>query len=367
MSGKNQPINQAQLYLDIAGVIILVLNKQGEITLINKKGCEVLEYTEEELIGKNWFLTCLPNEIKNDVYNVFKKLIKGEIKTTEFYENPVITKSRKQKLIAWHNTYLYDNDGNITATLSSGEDITERKKTEEQKKNLEKLKEDFLARVSHELKTPLISILGYTDLFQLKYKAILNDEAKNYLNSIRKATERLNNLADRLIKVQELDVKTLELKKSREDLAELVRGCVNSLFAYAKTRGISITLDLQEDLNFDFDFEKIQELINNLLLNALKYSPPKSSIKIQSKLENDQVLISIEDTGIGFTKDEQQLIFQKFGKIEHIGENLDVDIGGVGMGLYLAKRITELHKGRIWVTSRGRNKGSTFYVNLPIK
>ena len=363
MSGKNQ----AQLYLDIAGVMILVLNKKGEITLINKKGCEVLEYTEEELIGKNWFLTCLPNDIKHDVYDVFTKLINGEIETTEFYENPVITKSGKQKIIAWHNTYLYNSNGDITATLSSGEDITERKKTEEQKKNLEKLKEEFLARAAHELKTPLISVIGYTDLILLKFGSILNDEAKNYLNSIRKATERLNGLADRLIKVQDLEIETLKLKKSRNDIGKVIIECVNSLSAYAKARDISITLDLHEELKFNFDIDKIQELVNNLILNAVKYSPPKSSIKIRSKLENDQVLISIEDDGIGFTKDEQEVIFQKFGKIEHFGENLDVDIGGVGMGLYIAKRITELHDGKIWVSSLGRNLGSTFYVSLPIQ
>jgi two-component system, OmpR family, phosphate regulon sensor histidine kinase PhoR len=367
MSGKNQPFNQAQLYLDIAGVIMMALNRMGEITLINKKGCEVLEYTEEELIGKNWFLTCLPNDIKNDVYEVFKRLISGEIEKAEFYENPVLTKSGKLKTIAWHNAYLLDNDGNIIATLSSGEDITERKRIEEEKNILEKLKEDFLARVSHELKTPLISIVGYTDLFLIKYGSILDEEAKRYLNSIRKATERLNDLAERLLTVQELEVEKLKLQKSRGNIGKVIEESIYSLNAYAKTRDISIYLDLQEDLIFNFDIEKIQDLINNLILNALKYSPPKGSIKVHSKLQNDHVIISIEDDGIGFTKEEQQVIFQKFGKIEHFGENLDVDIGGVGMGLYIAKRITELHDGEIWVSSPGRNKGSTFYVSLPIR
>jgi PAS domain S-box-containing protein len=367
MSRKNQPINQAQLYLDIAGVIMMALNRKGEITLVNKKGCEVLEYAEEELIGKNWFLTCLPNDIKNDVYEVFKKLINGKIETTEFYENPVVTKSGNLKIIAWHNAYLHDNEGNIIATLSSGEDITERKKTEEEKRKLKKLKEDFLASASHELKTPLISIVGYTDLFLLKYGSILDDEAKNYLNSIRQATERLNGLANRLIKVQDLEAKKLKLNKSNEDIGKVIEECVNSLLAYAKTRDISISLDLQEDLNFNFDSGKIQDLLNNLVSNALKYSPPKSSIKICSKLQNDHILISIEDDGIGFTKDEKKVIFQKFGKIEHFGEYLDVDFGGVGMGLYIAKRITELHNGKIWVSSSGRNMGSTFYVSLPVQ
>lgn len=120
-----------QLYLDTVGVMVVALNKYGEITLINRKGCDVLGYTEEELMGKNWFLACLSDSIKNDVYEVFQKLMRNEIEATEFYENSVKTKNSNQKIIAWHNTVLTDEEGNIIGTLSSGEDITDRKKAEE--------------------------------------------------------------------------------------------------------------------------------------------------------------------------------------------------------------------------------------------
>jgi PAS domain S-box-containing protein len=122
--------DKAQQYLDIAEVMLVVLDKKGTITLINRKGNQILGYKEGELLGKNWFTTCLPTHLRKNVRDVFKKLMAGEGKQTEFYENPVLTKSGPELIIAWHNTLLKDAQGNIIGTLSSGMDITERKQAE---------------------------------------------------------------------------------------------------------------------------------------------------------------------------------------------------------------------------------------------
>ena len=118
--------NRAQGYLDIAEVILVVLNARGEIELINRKGCRILGYEEQELIGQSWFLTCIPPDIRENVYAVFKRLMKGEVEAVEYYENPVITKDGEIRLIAWHNSVLKDDKRAISGILSSGEDITER-------------------------------------------------------------------------------------------------------------------------------------------------------------------------------------------------------------------------------------------------
>ena len=123
--------NRAQEYLKIAAVILLVLDKDGEITLLNRKGHEVLGYKEEELVGRNWFETCLPQRIRSEVRSVFEQLLAGDLARLEHHENPVMTKSGEERIISWHNTFLKDEAGAITATLSSGEDVTERKQAEE--------------------------------------------------------------------------------------------------------------------------------------------------------------------------------------------------------------------------------------------
>lgn len=126
--------DRAQNYLDIAGVIIVVLNSKGKVTLINQKGQQVLGYKEKEILGKKWSDIFVPKRIRLQVKKVFRKLISGEIEPVEYYENPVVTKSGEERIIAWHNTILRDDDGKITATLSSGLDITERKTAEEKER-----------------------------------------------------------------------------------------------------------------------------------------------------------------------------------------------------------------------------------------
>ena len=121
---------RAQQYLDVAGVMMIVINDQGQVTLANKKACEVLGYEEHEITGKNWFDNFIQIENGNSVKRVFKQIMQGDIEPVRYYENYVVTKNGEKKLIAWHNMIIRDNEGNITHTLSSGEDITSRRLAE---------------------------------------------------------------------------------------------------------------------------------------------------------------------------------------------------------------------------------------------
>jgi PAS domain S-box-containing protein len=122
--------DKAQQYLDIAGVVFVVIDRQERIILVNRKGCEVLEALEKEIIGQNWFDRFVPERMRERVRGVFQKLMRGELEPAEYFENPVLTATGQEKIIAWHNTLLKDKDKRIIATLSSGEDITKRKLAE---------------------------------------------------------------------------------------------------------------------------------------------------------------------------------------------------------------------------------------------
>ncbi|MBU2648735.1 PAS domain S-box protein [bacterium] len=119
--------NRAQHYLDIAGVLLIVLDTDGIVTLINPKGCEIIGHDKEEIIGRSWFDDFLPAEAKKEVKKVFSQIVEGNIEPVEYYENPIVTKDGSQRLIAWHNSVLRANNGEIAGLFSSGEDITERK------------------------------------------------------------------------------------------------------------------------------------------------------------------------------------------------------------------------------------------------
>ncbi|MBC8277063.1 MAG: PAS domain S-box protein, partial [FCB group bacterium] len=135
---------RAQQYLDVAGVMIIVINKRGEVTLANKKACEVLGCKEDEIIGKNWFDNFILAENSNAVEGVFNQIMSGELEPVEYFENYVITKSGEKKLIAWHNMSIRDGKGRITQSLSSGEDISERKRAEEALKASEEFNRELV-------------------------------------------------------------------------------------------------------------------------------------------------------------------------------------------------------------------------------
>jgi PAS domain S-box-containing protein len=122
--------NKIQNYLDIAGAILVVIDANQTVSLINKKGCQILGYEEKEIIGKNWFDTFIPEGIREEFRMTFKSFMKGETNPVDYFENPVLTKTGEERMIAWHNAVLRDEKGNGVNTLSSGEDITDRIKME---------------------------------------------------------------------------------------------------------------------------------------------------------------------------------------------------------------------------------------------
>jgi len=132
---NHKPMEQAlrerfQQYLDIAGVMFVVIDVKQNVVMINKKGCEILNYEDHEIIGKNWFDHFIKTENIEDIKGVFNQVMSGDFKPVEHYENSIFTKNGEQKIIAWHNSIIRDESGRISGTLSSGEDITERKKVE---------------------------------------------------------------------------------------------------------------------------------------------------------------------------------------------------------------------------------------------
>ncbi|MBI5587467.1 MAG: PAS domain S-box protein [Deltaproteobacteria bacterium] len=123
--------DMAQMYLDAAGVIFLILDAGQKVTLINRRGCEVLGYEEEEIVGRDWFENFLPERIRRETTEVFESLFKGGASIVEYHENTVVTKSGAERLVAWHNVALRDRNGKASAVLSSGEDITEKRLAED--------------------------------------------------------------------------------------------------------------------------------------------------------------------------------------------------------------------------------------------
>lgn len=228
------------------------------------------------------------------------------------------------------------------------------------------LKSELLYRISHELKTPLISVKGYTDLILTSYKEKLDKDLLSYLEAIMDGSERLENLINDILESSNLANDQIKLKVKDGDLTSLIEHTLEQLDEVVKARKHSIILNLNDKLLTKFDEEKIQKVISHLIFNAISYTPKTGQINISSGIKDGEIIISIRDNGIGLTDEEKYKLFKQFGKIERYGKGWEVGIDGVGFGLYNSKKIVELHNGKIWVESDGVNKGSTFYFSLPL-
>jgi two-component system, sporulation sensor kinase E len=175
----------SQLYLDVAGVIILILNPDQTIEMINKKGCEILGYSESEIIGMNWFDNFIPEDRRDEIKSVFDKIIAGELETVEFYTNPIRVKDGSERYISWRNSIRKNSDGKIINILSSGEDITKIREKEEQYRHLVEFtkagiyKIDFVNNKFCYVNHVLCEQLGYTkeELMRLGPHDILTKES----------------------------------------------------------------------------------------------------------------------------------------------------------------------------------------------
>jgi signal transduction histidine kinase len=195
----------------------------------------------------------------------------------------------------------------------------------------------------------------------------LDDEVLTILKEIKEGSKRLEKIINLLLESTKLKARQLELNITNEDLGFLIKFCVKELKGFAELHNQSIDVILPDKLETAFDKERIYEVVSNLLVNAIKYTSPGGKIIIKSIIKDSFYLVSVKDNGIGFTEEEKNKAFEQFGKIERYGQGWDVAIEGTGLGLYITKKLVELHGGKIWLESEGRNKGSTFYFTIPIK
>lgn len=362
-----------QKYREIAELlpdIIYEADLKGNIKYVNSIGFEKFGYSEEELKNGINIFDLITKEYKQKALKNIEKIVSGEkigpseylVKRkdgTPFYARinsiPVIKNNRA---IGIRGTV-----SDIDKMIIAQEKI---KESEKKLKTLNRLKSELLSRTSHELKTPLVSIKGFTNLLLELHSEELNPEALQIVNEINDGCIRLENLVNDILNTAKLESRKVIIRKERVNIADLIKRALKSLIGILESREQSISVQISTELITEGDRDKLLEVIENLLLNAIKYTPTKGMIEVNSKIIGKNIVLSIKDNGIGFTTEEKKNLFTQFGKIERYGEGYDIDIDGSGLGLYISKKIIELHGGEIWMDSEGRNKGSTFYFSLPL-
>jgi signal transduction histidine kinase len=221
----------------------------------------------------------------------------------------------------------------------------------------QRVKSDFLANISHELRTPLNAIIGFSDLLGQDFVGTLNDKQKEYLNDIRVAGLHLLGMINGVLDISKIEAGAMKLSPSEFRLKQAVDEVLNILDPLARKKNIKMASDVR-DAQICADYQKLQQILFNLISNAIKFSHTNGEVKISAHADKKQALISVADSGIGIEKKHHKKIFKKFEQIKTMSNS-------TGLGLAITKEFVKLHRGTIAVDSE-LGKGTTFTVTLPI-
>lgn len=330
---------------------VIALDNSNNIILINSICYKLLNIKEKDLAGNNIYdvirdeniYEVLEYTVKNKHHKVKEFLYKSPLegnKILRIYANPIINEDMPN--------YMF-------GTLLVFQDITQIRK-------LEQLRSDFVSNVTHELKTPLTSIMGFTDT--LKSGAINDPEAANrFLDIISMESERLYRLILDILSLSEIETRESDVNLVKESIEDIILNACNILQPIASSKGLSLNIEIEKNLPlFICNKDRISQVFMNLIDNAIKYTE-NGSINVSCKKEKNNLVVKVSDTGIGIPQESLNRIFERFYRVD---KGRSRKAGGTGLGLSIVKHIVLLYDGSIKVESK-EGKGSCFTIRLPIK
>lgn len=325
---------------------LLVFDKDKKLSLINPQAENFFKIKKEEIIGRS-ILELFDSPI-SPLINLLGREIKGIFRK----ELPL-----REDLILEVSTIPMMSGEEMLGTLVILHDIT-------REKMVEKIKTEFVSISAHQLRTPLSAIKWTLKMLLDGDLGELTKEQKEFLEKTYQSNERMINLINDLLNVTRIEEGKYLYKLTLNDLSLISQSLINSYKEEAKRKKIEINFHFPKELpKVIIDEEKIRLAIQNLIENAIRYTPEGGKIDVKIEKKGKEIEFSIKDTGIGIPKKEQERVFTKFFR----GSNaIRMETEGSGLGLFITKNIVEAHGGRIWFKSK-EGKGTTFYFTLPVK
>jgi PAS domain S-box-containing protein len=358
-----------RLITENANDLISMFDEQLNITYINEKPHKkTLGYVREDLIGKPMWKFIHPNDLGN-TYKKFEnqwKMGKSRAK---------LRFKKKDGSYIWLEVVSVKclTDDNQIYGINIARDISKRKRFEDlikkenkKLKKLNKVRKNLINRVSHELRTPMSCITGSIELMEEFFQDKLDKKDMEIISIAKRGSRRLKSLINNILQVSKIDASKLNLKKERVRFKNMVDNCLAELTYLIEKKKLDVNTEIKDDLELIADQLRIEEVIINILSNAIKNTPDLGTLTISLQKRGDHAIFSVKDSGIGITKEQMEFLFKKFGKIEREEFREDINTKGSGLGLYISKEIIKKHNGDIWAESEGKNKGTTFYFTLPL-
>ena len=362
---RKESEEELSLYLDVSVDLKATLNIHGCIIKANDSWEKVLGWSKAEIKAMHYSDLIHPDDISILEYLYDSNYIVEEIK---YLTIRLLCKDNTYKWIELSLKYVKDKN----VFMSTGIDVTSRKEVEVEKKKLEEaihlesIRNEFFGNISHEFKTPLNIILGIVQLIDknIELDNITKENLIRHVDIMKQNSYRLLRLVNNLIDISRIDIGYYNLQPSNYNIVKVIEDITLSIAEYVKHKKINLIFNTDvEEITLACDPDKIERVILNLLSNAIKYTDDNGDIYVSLNKVNEDVVVSVKDSGVGIPNDKLELIFDRFGQANDI---LSRRCEGSGIGLSIVKSIVEMHGGKIDVFSE-IGKGSEFVFNIPIK
>ncbi|MCM1986986.1 PAS domain S-box protein [Methanococcoides seepicolus] len=350
---------------------IFTFDKDGTITHCNDNIAKIMGASKDKIIGLNMLRGIKDQKMKDAVKQVFAR-------KTGHYEGKYISAvSEKVTPIKADYSPNIAEDGSILGGIGVIEDITTRIESEEalkkyaeelataneELKSLDQMKDRFLSNVSHELKTPLTSIKGYTELIYDESLGVLSEQQKEVERTVLRNANRLKRLVDSLLYISRVQSGNVQYLFEPVSVVEIVEMTLQDLKIQIEDKKLTVEKNIANNIpTINGDRDKLTDMLTNIVDNSIKFTPEGGSLKFTIEEEDEFIHIVLKDNGIGIPPDMIPMLFQRFYQID---ASRTRKYGGTGLGLYICKEIVNAHKGKIWAESEGENKGTGMHIQLP--
>jgi PAS domain S-box-containing protein len=351
---RSKELYKFQLAVEGASDLIVITDVEGRILYINSAATYITGYSRYELIGqkagKAW-----GGNMKRSIYKRLWKTIKE--KKHVFREELDNKRKNGEKYIADVTiSPILDEQGDVMFYVGIERDITKAKE-------VEKMKNEFISLASHQLRTPLTAMKWLIELMVDGEGGKLSKEHKEMVDSINQSNERMIKLVNSLLNVSRIESGRIIVEPMATNIKDLVKGVISEVQIKANEKNQNIVFSCHPNLpSINIDPKLVRNVYQNLLTNAIRYSPKNSDITVIISKDSKNLISQVSDSGFGIPSSVSDKIFQKFYRAPNA---IKVETKGTGLGLYLAKQIVEASDGKIWFVSE-EDKGTSFWFTLPL-
>jgi PAS domain S-box-containing protein len=337
-------------------------DETGRLSWYNQRWLDYTGTTLEEMNKVSWLYFHHPDHVQRVVERFTRHIAAGEVWEDTF---PLRGKTGEYNWFLSRARPIRDGTGQVRHWFGTNTDITAQREAEARLKEALRARDEFLSIASHELKTPLTSLKLQMQMTQRRIErgdpGVYEPERMGKLvEQSSQQLSRLTRLVNDMLDIARIQTGHLIMEPSRVDAVELTREVLERLSPHLAQEGTPATLEAPERLDAEWDRFRIEQLVTNLLTNAMRYGN-HHPVTVTLRSQDGNILLSVRDQGLGIAKESQERIFKRFERAISAS-----DVSGLGLGLFISRQIVEAHGGHIWVESEGPGRGATFFVELPV-